>query len=240
MSNWSRYNSKSKDGKFLIKFLSEKHLSDFFKTGEIWFSRADKFGDKMECATIDDLKTNPFNFKKLTERKEKHLISCWHNVGRESISMWDTSFKKPEDRRIYALKFPAIEFVNHISICFFSDDLEKVIKEKLMGRVIYKNLLKNTKELEEDRVRRVAFRKEYSFNYEQEFRFVVRGSTPFSKEGYGLKIDNSSNINYSVMVNPLLEKKDYKKYLETLKEHPIGKHKHKNSELVKWLKPTEW
>ncbi len=240
MNSWQRYNNKSKDGRFLIKFLSEKHLFNFFDTGEIWFTRADKFGDKMECATIDDLKTEPFNFKKLTERKEKHLISCWHNVGRESISMWDTSFKKPEDRRVYALKFPAIEFINHISACSFSDDVEEIIKERLMGRVIYKNLLKNTKELEEDRMRRVAFRKEYSFNYEQEFRFVARGSTLFSKEGYGLKINDFANVNYTIMVNPLLEREDYIKYLEILKKHPIGQQRHKNSELVKWLKPTEW
>jgi hypothetical protein len=236
MSIWQDYNPNKKRGRYLIKFLSEKHLDHFLNSGEIWFSRADDFGDKMECVTINDLLKEEFPFEELINRKRRHLISCWHNVGRESISMWDTSYPSPDKRRVYALKFEAEELINQIH----SSDFKFNTKEKLFGSVIYKSLLRDKHALQEDRVRRAAFRKEYSYNYEQEFRFVIKGKSTFENKGYGLYIGNPEDLNYQIMVNPLLKKDKYNQLTGKLNLSEIGKRKYKESELVHWLKPLEW
>jgi hypothetical protein len=236
MSIWQDYNPSKKRGRYLIKFLSKKNLDRFLNSGEIWFSRADDFGDKMECVTINDLLKEEFPFEELINRKRRHLISCWHNVGRESISMWDTSYPSPDKRRVYALKFEAEELIDQIR----SSDFKFSTKEKLFGSVIYKNLLRDKHELQEDRVRRAAFRKEYSYNYEQEFRFVAKGNTPYEGKGYGLHIGNPEDLNYQIMVNPLLKKDEYNQLTGKLNLSDLGKHKYKESELVHWLKPLEW
>lgn len=240
MNTWQQYNDKPDNGKFLIKFMSEKNLFRFFKNGQLWFSRADQFGDKMECVTINDLKAKHFPFAKLIERKHKHLISCWHNVGRESISMWDASYESLSDRRVYAIKFKTDELIKLIQPATFATDIENLIRENLFGRVVYKNLLKDRNELDIDKMKRVAFRKEYSFSYEQEFRFVVRGNKVFKDKGYGLDMGDPMTLDYSIMVNPLLLKEDYIAYLNKLLAHPVGNEKYQDSELVGWLKPLEW
>ena len=124
MTKWNHYNNKATEGKFLIKFLSKKNLVIFLDSGEVWFTRADKFGDKMECATIDDMKSKPFNFNKVIQRKQRHIISCWHHVGRESLAMWDTSYKTPEARRVYAIKFDTTLLIDHVTSSYFEESVE--------------------------------------------------------------------------------------------------------------------
>ena len=102
----------------------------------------------------------------------------------------------------------------------------------------YKNLLR--KDNEANRMRMVAFRKEYSFKYENEFRFVVQSNNSFSKEGYTLCIGETSKLNFSIMINPLLNQEEYNKNLDFLKSNNIGSVKHKDSALVRWLKPSQW
>ncbi len=238
MKKWIEYNIPNRKNKYLIRFLSKKRLIEFLDNGNIWFPRADTFGDKMECVSIDDLNTKSFNIEKLELRKQKHLISCWHASTNESIAMWDTSFKKKEDQRVFAIRFNYDDLVRYISINKFEDDDEGLIEYKFYGQVRYKNLLR--KELDQKRMRRVAFRKEYSFKYENEFRFVVQSDKAFLKKGYAFHIGESSALNYSIMVNPLLDQNEYKEHLSFLKSNKIGRVKHQDSALVRWLKPSQW
>ena len=111
----------------------------------------------MECATIDDMKSKPFNFNKVIQRKQRHIISCWHHVGRESLAMWDTSYKTPEARRVYAIKFDTTLLIDHVTSSYFEESVEQIIKTKLHGKVIYKNLLRSQELLEGERIRNAAF-----------------------------------------------------------------------------------
>ena len=236
MSKWKEYNHPKKRGRYLIKFMSQDNLLRFLENGEIWFSRASEFGDKMECVTIDDLKKTEFPFDKLLKRKHRHLISCWHNVGRESISMWDTSFLSLRERRVYAIKFEFHTLVDRVSDSRFECNPE----ELHYGNVVYKNLLRDKEQIEKDRVRSSAFRKEYSYKYEQEFRFVARRKQEFSKVGYGLMLGPAEQLEFQIMVNPLLKKDEYKEYKEQVMKHRVGKNKYTDSELVRWLQPLKW
>ncbi len=238
MIPWENYNRKKKKGKFLIKFLSEEFLFKFLNSGEIWFSRADKFGDKMECVLIDDLQKKSFPFDKVLERKQKHLISCWHNVGRESISMWDASYESVEKRRVYALKFEYDKLIKYVSGNKFNVD----ILEKNYGSVVYKNLVrdKESESLSNNKIRRAAFRKEYSFSYEQEFRFVVKTNETLNSDGIGLNIGEPNTLDFEIMINPLLKKDEFIRMRNNLKEDNLAWSKYQDSKLVKYLKPTEW
>lgn len=234
--NWTDYNPRKSRGKYLIKFLSDEFLFEFLNTGIIWFSRADEFGDKMECVTIDDIEEEPFPFQKLILRKRKHLISCWHNVDSESIAMWDSSFKTINQRRVYALKFETKNLIELIK----KSNLNTNTLEKNYGNVVYKNILNDNKTVKKLRVRRSSFRKEASFRYEQEFRFIIKLKDNLNEKGIGLKIGNPKDIPFQIMVNPLLEKEDFIKFERKICESVLAEGKLKHSDLVNYLKPKEW
>src|SRR6185369_5536509 len=102
---WNSYHTKEITETYLFKFLPKKRLFDFFETGSIWFSRADKFGDKMECVRIDDLLVKQPDYKSIEERKKKFLISCWHLANNESLAFWDTYTDNSDNRKNFALRF---------------------------------------------------------------------------------------------------------------------------------------
>jgi len=184
------------------------------------------------------LEVKPIDLKSLEFKKRRHLISCWHNCSNESIAMWDTSFKSKEDQRVYAIKFKyddLIKYVKNSSMPFESRDSNY---KKYYGRIRYKNLLRDN--LIGEKVRISAFRKEYSFHYENEFRFVIQQKSSFPSKGYNMKIGNPATLKFKIMVNPLLEKDDYLRKLEFLKSHKIASIKHQDSKLVKWLNPSKW
>lgn len=81
--SWTSYHTKEISESNLFKFLPLSKAELFLKSGEIWFSRADQFGDKLECVNIDDLSEGTFDYSKIEERKRKYLISCWHLADNE-------------------------------------------------------------------------------------------------------------------------------------------------------------
>tara|TARA_R110002051_G_scaffold44154_1_gene89632 strand:- start:5121 stop:5834 length:714 start_codon:yes stop_codon:yes gene_type:complete len=236
---WEEYNKPKKENRFLIRFYTKERLDQFLNSGRIWFPRADTFGDKMECVGINDLKNTTVNLKNLESRKQRHLISCWHNSTKESIAMWDTSFKRKEDQRVYALRFQYQELIDYVTKSDIDFGTKNNIVKRHYGRVVYKNLI-GSRELDQNRMRRVAFRKESAFRYEQEFRFVFQSDSVFQERGYSLFIGDPSELNYEILVNPLLEHDDYNKCLIDLRSNIVGRVKHKDSTLVKWLKPSQW
>lgn len=236
MNNWKDYNPKRTRGKYLIKFLSEEFLFKFLETGNIWFSRADQFGDKMECVTIDDLEEKSFPFKKITDRKQKYLISCWHNVDNESLAMWDTSFDSFDKRRVYAIKFELNELIG----LFNSSNVPILTSENLFGNAVYQDLKNKGSISKNKRIRNAAFRKENAFEYEKEFRFILKLKSKFNTEGQNINIGNPQDLKFTIMVNPLLKKRVFNYYEYILKNDPIAKIKLRHSELVNWLKPNIW
>lgn len=234
MNSWRKIPNQKTPKSFLIKFLTEEHLFDFLDTGNIWFSRSDKFGDKMECVTINDLNKDPFPIDELTLRKQKRLISCWHNAEEESISMWDASYETFEKRRVYAIKFQYKHLVNYLKIC---DPIQGVC-DLVYGKAIYQSLLNPNKH--DNRIEISAFRKEKAFQYESEFRFVLLMADKFSEAGMNIKIGDVEQIDFSIMVNPLLKKRAFKYYESLLLQHELGRTKLKHSNLVDFLKTDQW
>ncbi len=231
---WKLYKDTVHNEKYLYKFLSEENLQKFLNNGEIWFSLAREFGDKMECTTIDDFTNGKLNIKKIQERQNKYLISCWHAATKEVLSMWDTYVDTPEKRRKVALRFLKSDLIQFIKQ---SSNLPPNTKSSIHGKVIYKNIIgKSKSSLQKKRIQYFSFRKEYAFRYEKEYRFVIALSRPFEQKGWSLKIGNENQLLFKILINPLLKKAEYQKTKQKLLNSPQGD-KVTESSLIKWLQP---
>lgn len=235
---WTSYNTDKVNSKYLYKFLSEENLKRFLQTGNIWFSRSDKFGDKMECVMIKDLLKSPPDFEGIEARKRKHLISCFHEGNKETLAFWDTYAKTDADRRKYALRFDREDLIQLIKSTktVYPQSCVRLVH----GKVKYLNLIGSTNaKLEGKTVTYSAFRKEYVFNYEREYRFDIILKEETKDLGFNLKIGNPENINFVIFVNPLLENIDYMDCISIIDESRFIE-KFEESTLAKWLKPELW
>lgn len=238
--NWTHYNTETIKSRYLYKFLSEKYLLKFLETGNIWFARSDQFGDKMECVMLKDLLPKNPDFQAIEKRKKKHLISCFHEGNKETLAFWDTYAKSDEERRKYAIRFNREYLVNLIENLYTNENEIGNISSKIHGKVKYKNLIGlKQNNLASKQVKHPAFRKEYVFAYEREYRFDIVLKEQFDQPGYSFHIGNPIAINFDIFVNPLLENKDYIACLKVIQESNF-KSKFKLSTLTKWLKPQLW
>lgn len=197
----------------------------------------------MECVMIKDLQEDIPNFKEIEARKKRNLISCFHVGNKETLAFWDTYAKTDTERRKFALRFDRVELISRIESAESIEILEKSvpnIKSIVHGKVIYKNLIGTKKEnLSKKKVLYPAFRKEYAFAYEREYRFVISLKKGSSSLGFGLNIGKLEDIDFSILVNPLLETDDYINCIKTIKESKFGTHLNM-SVLTKWIKPELW
>jgi hypothetical protein len=234
---WISYHTKSASEKFLFRFLSLRHINKFLESGNLWFSRSDTFGDKMECVLISDLEKDSPDFKSIEKRKRKTLINCWHLADEESLAMWDTYSKTEDERRVCAIRFKRNDLnklIKLASTTFF----DKEIKRKIHGRVVYKDLLAPG-EVEDKKVKFHAFRKERAFKYETEYRFVIQLRREFEKEGLYYPLGDPRELPFKILINPLLESDRYSQ-LKGLLLKGIHSKKVQDSQLAKWLKPELW
>jgi hypothetical protein len=239
MSRWEHYTIKRINDRYLYRFVSETNLEKFLKTGHLWMSRADTFGDKMECVTINDLRLKRPPIHDIEKRKQKHLISCWHLATNESLAMWDSYVSEITKRRTVAIRFERKKLIDIVTNSV-ANNLPKYTAKTILGPVRYKNLLRNSSELaDSDKVKYVAFRKEYDFNYENEFRFVIQHKKEYHDKGYNYYLGNPQDLPFQILINPLLDKADY---IKTKEQITKGKFKNNfnESSLTKWLKPELW
>lgn len=232
---WESYNTSNIRKRYLYRFLSLNHTKTFLTTGNIWFARADQFGDKMECVRISDLIGARPNIEQIEATKKKHLISCWHLADNESLALWDTSHQGA-NRRVCSIRFGVEDLKELITTQVTS--LWKLKPKKLIhGRVQYKNLI-SPKASAQATVKFSAFRKEQAFKYESEYRYMIQLHESANELGLNYSLQGHWLDKVHVIVNPLLTKTEYfnvKTELAPLS--PNGIH---NSTLAKWLKPELW
>jgi len=237
---WTSYNTRDLNERYLFKFLPGKRLFEFLETGNIWFSRADKFGDKMECVTIRDIEVGRPNYKDIEKRKKRFLISCWHLADKESLAFWDTYAEKSEDRKNFALRFKRKNLTNLFYGIFNANDAFYYQTKWLHGKVVYKNLINsNTDRLNKSKIRYPAFRKEAAFKYENEYRFVIELNQPYNEEGYNYNIGEPQQIPFDILINPVLKSTESNPLAEKIRALGFGE-KLRPSVLTKWLQPDKW
>lgn len=234
---WTSYHTKNIKHKYLYKFLSNTNAKRFLDSGHLWFSRADKFSDKMECVLIADLQSSPIDRDGIESRKRKTLISCWHLADQESLAMWDTYSKTKDERRVWAIRFELDdlnELVETAPSMFSEDDFIR----NVYGRIAYKDLLSG-EVLDGQKVKFSAFRKEKAFKYESEYRYVTQLRNEFNGDGFNYKLGDPEKLPFQILINPLLSAEQYSRLK---KEVLTGIHslKFEESRLVGWIKTEQW
>ncbi|MDR6966269.1 hypothetical protein J2X31_000262 [Flavobacterium arsenatis] len=231
--NWEPYHTKDIKEEYLIKFVPLSRLKDFLKSGEIWFSRADKFGDKLECIRISDFENKSLNHNDLKKRQKKILVSCWHLADIESVAMWDTYSNKTADRKNIAIRFKRKYLIELIEINLTNKF--KILPELIHGKVQYRNLI-NYKEqrISKTQVKHSVFRKENAFNYEKEYRLVIKYEDSYIDEGYGYKIGKTEDLTFDILINPLLKNELASEVRNKIKELGFSKNI-KESQLNLWF-----
>ncbi len=195
---WKTYNTRNITERYLFKFLPLNRVEEFLKNGAIWFSRADKFGDKMECVQIDDLTDTPFNYEKIERRMRTILISCWHLANKESIAFWDTYSESKENRKNIAIRFNRDKLMKYMNDYFIKNSFRFCYKTQFIhGKVVYKNLI-NVKSdtLNRSKIAHSSFRKEAAFKYENEYRLIVKRVNEELGDGVGFYIGEPNKLNF--------------------------------------------
>ncbi len=231
--SWKSYHTKELKEKYLIKFVPMFRLEQFLETGEVWFSRADTFGDNLECIRISDLEDNPINHGLIEKRQKRNLISCWHLADTESVAMWDTYAESKEKRKNIAIRFERNTLINLIAENLSYNLIPS--HELIHGKVQYKNLINyDEKRLSKAKIKYAAFRKENAFTYESEYRLVIKGNVSYNIKGYGYKIGQPKDLTFDILINPLL-KNEIAISLKN-KIHDLGYGKNiKDSQLKVWF-----
>jgi len=238
---WKTYHSKSAEEMYLYKFLSKTDFLKFLETGAIWFSRADIFGDKMECVRIADLKEEKPNYENITARKKRFLISCWHLADRESLVLWDTYSDTIDKRRTIAIRFKRIELIALLEDYSIRNHGNFYYTTQLVhGKVVYKQLINVDNELlAEKAVKYPAFRKEFAFKYENEYRFLIQLEHQHTVPGYGYTSEPAAQLPFKIIINPLLSSEIYLPLKKEIENTGFG-NKLIESDLNKWLHPELW
>jgi len=234
---WKTYHTVNLTEEFLFKFVPIYRLKDFVNSGNIWFSRADKFGDKMECIIIPDLQNPPINYTKILNRKKKTLISCWHLANRESVAMWDTYSSRKKDRKNIAIRFRREDLIKAFTESLDLNEAVVSQNELIHGKIQYKDLIdSNTNKLNKSTVKYAAFRKEKAFSYELEYRFTIKSKKLFLLDGQGYLLGKTKDLKFDILINPLLKKAEFRK-LETEISNMGYSDRIQNSVLKEWFMP---
>jgi len=237
---WKSYHTKEIEEIYLFKFLPKDRLIEFLKTGGIWFSRADMFGDKMECVTIENLLVRCPNYNEIEERKKKFLISCWHLASKESLAFWDTYSEQPENRKNFAVRFKRGDLVNLFHSYFNANDAFFYKTKWIHGKVVYKNLVNSTtNNLSKSRIKYPAFRKEAAFKYENEYRFVIELCNSYDENGFNYYLGEPRQLQFDILINPLLKNDTFNPLTKEIAA--LGfENNIQPSVLTKWLQPNTW
>jgi hypothetical protein len=231
--HWIPYRENARSGDYLFRFLSHENLQRFLNTGHLWFARGDSFGDKMECVSVSDFKSNAFDLATMQVRQRSHFISCWHLNTHESLAFWDTYADTPASRRKYAIRFKREDLINLVK----SSACPTGVNSRIYGNLIYKNLISaDATTLLQSKVKYASFRKDKVFAYEQEFRFVLYSTQSKPEKGLNVYIGKPAALPFRILINPLLSNNDFKQAVRFLNSSNF-KDKVAFSKLTKWLNP---
>lgn len=238
--SWKSYHTKDLTERYLFRFLSLNYLEDFLNTGSIWFSRADKFGDKMECVRIAELKKSKPDFEQIEIRKQKFLINCWHLASKESLALWDTYSDTVEKRRKVAIRFKRQDLIQIIQDTKFKNDSLYYQTKWIHGKVQYRNLVNvKPEKLTTSALKYPSFRKEKAFEYENEYRFIIELIQPTTKLGLAYELGKIEQLPFEILINPLLNKEEYSQVKEIIISRGFESNL-RDSVLARWLKPELW
>jgi hypothetical protein len=229
-------------GNFLWRYLDMHKFINLITHKEILFARMDQLEDPLEGVPLYALTSfaeeqesrNTFNLRlgdlvldknrKVSPELRKRIntingiqkssyVSCWFQSSRESMAMWNL-YSNPDGVAIRISAQTLITQVREASEIMDSKGISSIY----CGKVFYQDfkLIDLEEGNEEMRLSKVAFRKDKSYDHENEFRFVIRtNSTMEEKPFIPLELEKLYEIRITVICHPLMDewKKENVAYL---------------------------
>lgn len=232
----STNSEKLGENDYLWRYMDLYKLISLIDEKQLFFSRADFFEDKLECLNnnllnllisysshkmkhpkIEELK-NRFH-KESSKIKKSLFINCWHINHRESYAMWNIY-----SNQSVALKIKAIDLIEAIKIQSESYTNSNFVDSMLYGPVEYVDIypIPNKEKLNEGSIIYVPFKKDSTYSYENEFRFVTQASKNEvgNIKNFKFPIPNLNALNFEIYLHPKmneLSKKSIRKILDRFK-----------------------
>jgi hypothetical protein len=234
---WKTYHTIDITHKYLYRFFTLHFLEDFLATGDIYFARADRFLDEMECAHIQDL-IDPTRTHLVEKRKKMYLMSCWHLANEESFALWNQNHALGLERRVVAVRFKRTDLLRYFKSSMVPHFGFYYKTNFYMGKVSYFPLAGATVQtLEKSRIHYPFFRKDSSFSFESEFRFVIEYDKDCKEapQEYRFRLGEPSSLEFDLLLNPALPQLERTGILTAIRKYNL-ENRVKLASLQGWIK----
>lgn len=143
--------------------------------------------------------------------QKSSFLTCWFTEQRESVAMWNL-YSNDEG---VAVKIPFGKLSRQLKI-----EKDKNISAYYGGRLVYQDFKNIYKDTNDNKVGKVALRKDHSFAHESEFRFVVRTKDhQLAISGFDSQPLNLKTLGMQVICHPRMpewKKRNVKNLLEAV------------------------
>lgn len=235
---------------FLWKYLDLYKMMDFVQTNSIYFHRFDRFEDPIEGLNMNTLALKELakaprltveninkNYSDKDQKREiaednfmrekiildshstqkSQYASCWFSSSFESLAMWNIY----SNRTGLALKFPTSQLIDKVETSG-RNIVDETFKKMYFGSVEYLRLSPFNFE-EKFNKKFNGLKKDVSYSYENEFRFVVCADLPRDNnpESFKLEIQGLGELDFDIVVSPYISNWQFEVIKKLLKFYSL-------------------
>jgi hypothetical protein len=247
-------NPKQKQ-KYLWRYLDLHKFINLLLDHSLLFSRLDKFDDPFEGVATKLLRKNaehkeelgqiiatPLNLKSsklknklfvkavldktfadtVAANQKRQFVNCWFAGDRESMAMWNIYSNVDS----VAIRVEFAEFKKIIEPAFKKFITENGNRLSILGdEIAYLNLNPFDTKLPKQKLKYSAFKKDTSFQYENEYRFLIVTIDKLEKPETHYKIPlDLTQLNLTFIAHPNMEEWKFENIKKLLKQFlPTGK-----------------
>ena len=202
----------SKTYQFLWKYLDIHKFISFLVNRELFFTRLDKFEDPIEgirTSLLRELNSSDkqldLDAPKIREMQTRNYVNCWFAGDRESMAMWN--LYSNADSVVIKVDFELLKKEIEKS---FKNNLRTTPDLKIFGKsVTYLDLNPFDSNLPLQKISNSAFKKDRCFEYEKEYRFLIKTSSAIPEEFHKIPI-NFEKLKLKVLAHPKIEEELWK------------------------------
>ncbi len=234
IEHWNTYNTTGIKKESLYRYMSLDKLMSLLTTKSIYMPTMDRFDDKLEGISTFDITELQVHYetcfidreediapamlkdwkeqkeisashlksisKKMVWNQKAHYVSCWFSSDRESDGMWRNYAK--EDG--FAIKVNRKQFQDKVMQSMALNTLSR--KQNIIaGRVKYQDFPRVIENEQENTVLYLAFRKDESFQHENEYRIVLVDKSQEDKPNFfSYQLENFEELDITIIAHPAM------------------------------------
>lgn len=237
---WGTYHTQLLKKDYLFRYTKKEFVIGFLKTQSLYLTQMSRFDDKLEGISTfditellhsykdyfqdnpldydglsihyrelvrDDAKKRLYNVRnRLLRGQKKHYVSCWFNSNKESDGMWRNYAKQDG----FAIKLELKAFQNRIKKSVDSN-ITNNNQFVRVGKIKYQDFTEVHSNESKNSVLYLAYRKDLSFQHENEYRVVMVDTKERNQEAILYNIKDFSDLEISIICHPGMRHDDYEK-----------------------------